>query len=257
MSSPNQQPTPKPDLDETINVTRAHARVVRETAATQRENRIAENGNESVSIWVIVACGIVLLIAGGVLGKAGTLFSYGATFQEGYVRGKPPGGADDGPAAKPALVAFSNRGAKIYSKCSGCHGPDGKGDGTNYPSLSGSEWVLGDTEKFAMIILNGLQGPSSSGKTYGAGIMPSQASGMGPEELAGIMTYVRNSFGNSTGDVVTVEMAQAAFDISDARAKAGQPVSGEEIAAEHMKMLPGEPLDPDTPVNPSNLKPVE
>ena len=247
----------KPDLDESINVTEAHGHVDRESAAAAREKRIAENGREPVALWVIVACGVVLLIAGGVLGKAGTLFSYGSTFREDYVRGKAPGGADDGPAAKPALAAFSGKGAKIYSKCNGCHGSDGKGDGANYPSLAGSEWVLGNTETFAMIILNGLQGPTSTGKTYGAGIMPAQGAGMGAEDLAGVMTYVRNSFGNSTGDVVTVDMAQAALDISASRAKAGQAVTAEEIAAEHAKMLPGKPLEPTTPVNPSTLKPAE
>ncbi len=164
MSSPSQQPTNKPDLDESINVTKAHGRVDRESAAAAREKRLADNGHEPVALWVIVACGIVMLIAGGVLGKAGTLFSYGSTFKEDYVRGKAPGAGDDGPAAKPALAAFSGKGAKIYSKCNGCHGSDGKGDGANYPSLAGSAWVVGDTEKFAMIILNGLQGPPAPAK---------------------------------------------------------------------------------------------
>ncbi len=256
MSSPSNQSNKKPDLDESINVTQAHGRVVRESAATAREKRLADNGHEPVSLWVIVACGICLLIAGGVLGNAGTLFSYGSTFQEGYVRGKAPGGDDAGPLPKPALTAFSNRGAKIYSKCNGCHGADGKGDGANYPSLAGSKWVLGDTEKLAMIILNGLQGPTSSGKVYGAGVMPAQGAGMGAEDLAGVMTYVRNSFGNSAGDVVTVEMAAEALEISAGRARAGQPVTADEIAAEHMKMLPGEELDPTTPVSPSTLAPA-
>lgn len=256
MSSPSQQPTNKPDLDESINVTKAHGRVDRETAAAMREKRLADNGHEPVALWVIVACGIVLLIAGGVLGKAGTLFSYNRVFKEDYVRGKAPGEVTVA-AAKPALAAFSAKGAKIYSKCNGCHGADGKGDGANYPSLAGSEWVLGDTEKFAMIILNGLQGPISTGKTYGAGVMPAQGAGMGAEDLAGVMTFVRNSFGNATGDIVTVEMAQAALDISASRAKAGQMVTAEEIAADHMKMLPGEPVDPTAPVNPATLKPAE
>ncbi len=257
MSSPSQQPTQKPDLDESINVTKVHGRVDRETAAAAREKRIAANGHEPVALWVIVACGIVLVIAGGVLSKAGTLFSYGSTFKEDYVRGIAPGLIDAGPASKPALVAFSNKGAKIYSKCNGCHGADGKGDGANYPSLAGSDWVLGDTEKFAMIILNGLQGPTSTGKTYGAGVMPAQAAGMGAEDLAGVMTYVRNSFGNTSGDIVTVEMAQAALDISASRAKSGQMVTAEEIAADHMKMLPGDTLDPLAPVNPATLIPAE
>ena len=94
-----------------------------------------------------------------------------------------------GPQPKEALAAFSARGAKIYSaKCNGCHGADGKGDGANYPSLAGSEWVVGETERLAMVILNGLQGPISTGKVYGAGIMPAQAAGRTTEELAGSRT---------------------------------------------------------------------
>ena len=130
MSSPSQNP--KPDLDESINVTQAHGRVERETAAAAREKRLADNGHEPVSLWMIAACGFVLLIAGGVLGDAGTLFSYGSTFKEGYVRGKAPGGADEGPKPKTALAAYSGKGAKIYSLCSGCHGSTGKGGSTPY-----------------------------------------------------------------------------------------------------------------------------
>ncbi len=142
-----------------------------------------------------------------------------------------------------------SRGSRIYSvKCNGCHGPDAKGDGANFPSLVGSEWATGETDRLAMIILNGLVGPISTGKTYGgAGGMAAQGAGLSPEDLAGIMTYVRNNFGNSTGDIVTVEMAKAAMGISAARAKAGQQVTAEELNAEHLKALPGEALDPKAP----------
>ena len=108
-----------------------------------------------------------------------------------------------------------------------------------------------------MIILNGIQGPISTGKTYGAGIMPPQGAGMTPEDLAGVMTYVRNNFGNSTGDVVTVEMAKAALDLSASREKAGQSVTSEEILAKHKVMLPGEQMAPDMMVNPATLAPME
>jgi mono/diheme cytochrome c family protein len=256
MSSPNQHS--KPDLDESINVTQAHGRVASETAAAAREKHLADSGHESVPLWVITACGVVLLIAGGVLGNAGTLFSYDNTFREGYVRGTAPGEGDSGPEPKTALAAFSAKGSKIYSaKCNGCHGADGKGDGANYPSLAGSSFVIEENQKLAMVILNGIQGPISTGKTYGAGIMPPQGAGMTPEDLAGVMTYVRNSFGNSTGDVVTVEMAKNAMDLSAAREKAGQSVTSEEILAKHKTMLPGEAMAPDIMVNPANLAPVE
>ncbi len=256
MSSPNQPSNP--DLDETINVTQAHGRVASECSAAAREKHLSESGRESVPLWVITACGVVLLIAGGVLGNAGTLFKYDSTFREDYVRGTAPGGTDSGPEAKAALVAFSAKGSKMYSaKCNGCHGADGKGDGTNYPSLAGSAYVIGENQKFAMIILNGIQGPISTGKTYGAGIMPPQGAGMTPEDLAGVMTYVRNSFGNSTGDVVTVEMAKSALEISASREKAGQSVTTEEILAKHKVMLPGEQMPPDVMVNPATLAPME
>lgn len=252
MSLPDQ----KPDLEDSINVSEAHGRLVREAAACVREKRIAANGSEPISLWVIALCGVVVLIAGGILGGAGDWFNYKATFREGYVRSAAPGAEDTGPQPKEALAAYMAKGAKIYSaKCNGCHGADAKGDGANYPSLVGSKWVVGSSEKLSMIILNGLQGPTSTGKTYGAG-MPAQAAGLTAEDLAGIMTYIRNNFGNTTGDVITAEMAKAALDISAARAKAGQQTTGDELVADHDKALPGTPLDPKTMVDPVTLAPA-
>jgi len=250
-------PTQKPDLEESINVTEAHGRVAVTAAAAAREKRLAENGMEPVSLWVFIACAAVLLVAGGILGGGGSFFRYDATFQEGYVRAAPPGAVATGPEPKEALVAFSNRGARQYAvKCNGCHLIDARGDGANYPSLVDSDWVVGDTQRLAMVILNGLQGPTSTGRVYGAGVMPAQGSGMTPEDLAGLMTHLRNSFGNNTGDIVTVEMARAAMEASAARSNANQPVTAAELDADHATDLPGEPLDPSTLVNPANLAPV-
>ena len=150
MSLPNQ----KPDLEDSINVTEAHGRVVREAAACAREKRIVDNGIEPISLWAIAACGVVLLIAGGILGGGGHLFAYGATFREGYVR-TPAGGAEDtGPVPKAAIDAYMAKGGKIFSaKCSGCHGSDARGNGSTYPSLAGSAWVNGETERFAMVLM--------------------------------------------------------------------------------------------------------
>lgn len=250
-------PNSKPDLEDSINVSEAHGRLVREAAATAREKRIADNGREPVALWVVVACGVATLVAGSILGSGGNWFGYNSTFRENYVRSAAPGGDGGGAKPKPALDAYKAKGAKLYAaKCSGCHGADAKGDGSNYPSLAGSKRVLGNTEAFGMVILNGIQGPVSSGKTYGAGLMPPQGAGMSAEDLAGLMTYIRNNFGNDTKDVVTVEMAKAAIDISGKRAKAGTAVTNDEVVAEHDKMLPGEVLAPDTLVNPATLAPA-
>lgn len=252
------QPSQKPDLDESINVTDAHSKLNRESAAVVREKRIVENGLEPISLGVFAACGFVLLIAGAVFGQAGRLFSYQDTFRPDYVRSAPPGGADQGPVPTEALAAFMARGNRVYSsKCNGCHGSNAQGDGANFPSLVGSDWVVGDTQTLAMVILNGLQGPTSTGRTYGNGVMAAQGAGMTAADLAGVMTYLRNSFGNSTGDVVTIEMARAALEASETRERAGQPVTAEEIAAFHSIDLPGDPLDPSVLVDPISLTPAE
>jgi mono/diheme cytochrome c family protein len=252
MSNPNESP----DLDESINVSEAHGKVAREAAACVRENRIVENGIAPVSLWTFLACAVVFLIGGGILGAGGNLFSYGSTYRKGYIRSAAPGMADAGPAPKEALAAYMAKGSKIYSaKCNGCHGSDAKGNGSTFPSLVGSKWATGETERFAMIILNGLQGPVSNGTTYG--VMPPQGIGMTPEDLAGIMTYVRNNFGNAVGDVVTTDMAKAAIEISTARKKAGNMVTGAELDADHVKPLAGEKLDPKTLLDPITLAPAK
>jgi mono/diheme cytochrome c family protein len=230
------------------------------TAASARGKLLAAPGNEPVSLWILTACGVVALIAGGILGGAGRLFDYQTTFRERYEREPAPGAAEQGPPPKEALAAYMAKGAKIYTgKCIACHGPEAKGDGANFPSLVGSKWATGETERFAMIILNGLQGPTSSGKSYPGAGMPSQSlppTLLTPEDLAGVMTYVRNHFGNSTGDIVTVAMAKAALEIAAARPKTGQQITAEELTANHLKSLPGPALDPKAMVNPVTLAPT-
>lgn len=247
----------RPDLEESTNVAVSHGMVLQDISATKREKRIREDGMEPVSLWIVLGSAFVLLIAGGVLGAGGDLFDYGELRTDGYVRAAAPGGGDDVKLTAPMLTALSKNGAKVYSKCNGCHQSTGMGDGAQYPPLGGSEWVTGDTEALALIILNGLQGEISvAGKTWN-GQMPAQGP-MNAVELASVMTYVRNSFGNATGDVVTPEMAAAAIEISKERAD-GAPIGPQLTAAElkeHAKMLPGEKVDPQTLVDIETLEPV-
>lgn len=223
--------------------------------AAAREKRIPGDGNQPISLWITVICGAVLILSGFILSYGGKRFSYEALIRDGYVRGSVPGSSGAPLPPKPALEAYMARGKKVFEgKCIICHGPEATGNGTTYPSLVGSPWVNGETERFSMIILNGLQGPTSNGKIYG--LMIPQGIGMTPEELAGIMTYVRNHFGNSKGDVVTVEMAKAAMTISTARPTAGQAVTTEELTAQHLKPLPGKAITATTLVDPLTLEPL-
>lgn len=241
------------DLDESLNVTESHERMLRDVAAVKREKHVDEGGREPMSLWVFGTCAIIVLIAGLSLSNAGTLFNYNQTVKPGYVRLGLDGGDDSGPAPKELAEVLYSKGQKVYGKCTGCHGSDGKNAG--YPSLAGSKWATGETQRFAMIVLNGLSGPTSDGKEYG--VMAAQGVGMSDVDLAAVMTYVRNSFGNDTGDVVTPEMAAAAREISQQRENAGSPVSAEELNNLHKKDLPGDPMDPNTLVDPISLQPVE
>ena len=248
MSAPNQSTDSNDSADATD--------VILEHAAAVREKSIPENGDEPISIWpTTVVCGAVLILAGLIFGYAGNRVSYDTFFRDGYVRIPPPGFVATPLPPKPAVEAYMARGKKVFeAKCITCHGPEAVGNGTNYPSLVGSPWANGETERFSMIILNGLQGPTSNGRVYG--VMTPQGIGMTPEELAGIMTYVRNHFGNTKGDVITTEMTKAAMKISADRKNAGLQVTAEELTADHVKALPGKPVAATTLVDPLTLEPV-
>jgi mono/diheme cytochrome c family protein len=92
-------------------------------------------------------------------------------------------------------------GATLYnSVCFACHGPDGRGapapgaaGNTIAPSLADSPRVLGDERASIAILLHGLQG-KVNGIDYGAPMVP--MSSYSDAELANVLTFVRNSFGN-------------------------------------------------------------
>ncbi|GAB3947606.1 hypothetical protein GCM10028805_20160 [Spirosoma harenae] len=89
------------------------------------------------------------------------------------------------------------------STCSGCHGTDGAGLARFAPPLIGSEWVLGDEKRLALIVLHGIEGPIEVAKRiYDAPdilpVMPSHST-MDDGAITAILTYIRNEWGNSAG----------------------------------------------------------
>jgi mono/diheme cytochrome c family protein/glucose/arabinose dehydrogenase len=98
-------------------------------------------------------------------------------------------------------------GRSLYNKdgiCVTCHQYDGKGvQASGYPSLSQTDWVLGDDKKLIKIVLHGLIGPITvSGKKYdGKTPMIPYAGLLNDKEIAAILTYVRNSFGNKSPSI--------------------------------------------------------
>jgi mono/diheme cytochrome c family protein len=97
-------------------------------------------------------------------------------------------------------------GRQLYlTTCAGCHGSDGRGMSRFAPPLAGSDWVLGDEKRLALILLHGMEGPLDvNGKHYDAPgilpVMPSHST-MDDNALSSILTYIRNEWGNSGGAI--------------------------------------------------------
>lgn len=93
--------------------------------------------------------------------------------------------------------------------CIACHQPTGLGLPPVFPPLTKSPYVNGSPERFAAIILKGNAGPFTiEGKPYNQ-IMPAQEAMLTDEKIAAIMTFVRASFGNTTGPVTAAVVAAA------------------------------------------------
>jgi mono/diheme cytochrome c family protein len=98
-------------------------------------------------------------------------------------------------------------GAKIYAdECSGCHVANGKGSAGLFPPLAGSALVQQtDPTSLMHVVLRGARSVATDGAPT-ASAMPQFAWLLKDDEVAAVLTYIRNSWGNaapavSAGDV--------------------------------------------------------
>jgi cytochrome c oxidase subunit 2 len=93
-----------------------------------------------------------------------------------------------------------DKGQGLYnSKCGACHQINGKGLPPAFPALAGSPVATGPIEGHLGIVLNGR--PGTAMVAWNA---------LNDLEIAAIVTYERNAFGNDTGDVVQPRDVKAA-----------------------------------------------
>jgi nitrite reductase (NO-forming) len=92
--------------------------------------------------------------------------------------------------------------------CSACHQPSGQGLAPTFPPLAGSDWIKANGKlKVVEAVLNGLQGEVSVNGTKYNSVMPPW-SHMNDDDIANIVTYVLNAWGNDGGVVSTAEVAR-------------------------------------------------
>jgi nitrite reductase (NO-forming) len=87
--------------------------------------------------------------------------------------------------------------------CSVCHQPTGQGIPSVFPPLAKSDFLMADKHRSMEIVLKGLTGPVTvNGKAFNS-VMPPMSQ-LRDDEIANILTYVRNSWGNQ-GEAVTAK----------------------------------------------------
>lgn len=97
------------------------------------------------------------------------------------------------------------RGKKVYlTACFACHQADGKGLPAIFPPLANSDYMKADKERAIRAVVKGLSGPITvNGKPYN-NMMPPQD--FSDEQIADVMTYVMNAWGNEFGSVTKEEV---------------------------------------------------
>jgi mono/diheme cytochrome c family protein/glucose/arabinose dehydrogenase len=163
----------------------------------------------------------------------------------------PPGFNPDRKKFSRDEISLMLKGETIYKElCFACHGLDGKGmpspipptahvDPTKAttlaPPLSGSRTVLGHRDADIYVLLKGLSGPVDK-KTYEAQMVTMGSND--DEWIAAVLSYVRNTFGNSAPPVKPADVKR----LREATKDRSQPYTLEEIA----KLLPHIEADRDS-----------
>lgn len=100
--------------------------------------------------------------------------------------------AADDPNKMYLVEELTPRGEKVFAaNCAACHQANGQGLPPAFPALVGSKVVLGPQDGQIDILLNGKSGTAMAAFKH-----------LSDTELAAVITYTRNSWGNATGEVV-------------------------------------------------------
>jgi len=114
----------------------------------------------------------------------------------------------------PAIVTMTKeiqmeKGKLVFMQtCAVCHQTNGQGLPQVFPPLAGSDFLMADKGRSVRIVLRGTSGPVTvNGTTYDS-VMPPVVQ-LTDEQVAHVLTYVRNSWGN-TGEAVSLDEVRLA-----------------------------------------------
>ena len=102
----------------------------------------------------------------------------------------------------------SEAGALLYKgTCSTCHQDNGQGLASVFPPLAKSDYLMSNPQRAIEVVLNGLSGPVTvNGNTYNS-VMPPMSQ-LNDDEIAHILTYTLNAWGNNGPAVSAKQVAE-------------------------------------------------
>lgn len=101
---------------------------------------------------------------------------------------------------------YSNGGAIYQARCQNCHGAHGEGLQALIPPLNDTTYIKTNKSALACYIKNGMKGKIIISSRHFEGDMP--ASDLAPVEIADVLTYITNSFGNKSGTATTRQVEE-------------------------------------------------
>src|ERR1017187_3957398 len=150
--------------------------------------------HSAAPIWIIVITLLLLFLGAVYFDRHSGWFA-----QQGYA---PSTSSAELASYQPksgeaAMIAHSK--AVYESVCGTCHGSDGLGKPNQAPPLAGSEWVAKDIQSLVRIPQVGLNGPIQvAGHDWNLAMAPMGAR-LSDADLAGVLSYIRQSWGNKIG----------------------------------------------------------
>lgn len=205
--------------DETGAVVDMHEPIYRETAEPK-------DGFEPVPMWLMFGALALMGVMGWYLGMYSGGFRPDIYDESALLRGGLALAEEQTVEAVDPMVL----GRRVYNNCQACHQADGQGVAGNYPPLDGASWVTGRPDTLAALLLHGLEGRITVlGEPYN-GVMPGWAH-LSDEQIASVMTYIRNSWSNQA-PAVAPELVAAMRSHTKGRRDAFQVASLEALAAE-------------------------
>lgn len=127
-----------------------------------------------------------------------------------YLKSLPAGPAAADPPKAAVSPAAMELGGKLYrQQCAQCHQPAGEGSGAAWPALAGNPTVTAPSPVNAIrMVLDGGYAPATAANPRPHG-MPPFGQSLNDGDIAMLVSYIRNSWGNEAGGVTPLEVKRA------------------------------------------------